>query len=294
MNKIGLVGVGVMGLPAARRILEGGFSLVTYDISPNSQNNARGIGADLAETLAELAKKSEIVLMFLPGPDEVSTCVAGPDGLLVTSSPGMVIVDLSTVDPGTTRRLAGLTQKKGVSYLDAPVLGRPISVGQWTLLVGGNKEALERCMPIFNLFAARIIYAGESGAGNKIKLLNQLMFNAINAMTAEMMAISEKVGVDPKFLYEAVTSSKAGTVSNLFLELGKKIVAEDYDNPTFSVDLLCKDLRLALEMAQENGAPPLLARTIQFINEMAQLQGFGQKDTSVMWKTFKPIWSRQE
>jgi len=291
MDIIGLIGAGVMGLTATRKILEAGRSLLVFDTSLNAQANARSIGADVAPNLIEVARKSDLILMFLPGPEEVESCVGGPDGLLTESRTGMIIVDMSTIDPATTRRMASLARKKQVGYLDAPILGRPISVGRWALPVGGKKKDLDRCVPIFKLFASKIIHVGNSGAGNKIKLLNQLMFSAINAMTAEMMAISEKTGIPRKLLYETIISSQAGTVSNLFLELGKSIVASDYDHPTFSVDLLCKDVRLAIAMAQESGAPPILARTIQFINEMAQSQGFGNRDTSVMWKAFKPVWN---
>jgi 3-hydroxyisobutyrate dehydrogenase-like beta-hydroxyacid dehydrogenase len=109
-------------------------------------------------------------------------------------------------------------------------------------------------------------------------------------MTAEMMAIADKVGVAPKLLYETITSSQAGTVSNLFKELGARIAADDYDNPTFSVDLLIKDVRLAVEMAKAHGAPPLLARTVEFLNEAARAQGLGSADTAVMWKCYRRFW----
>ena len=233
-----------------------------------------------------------MVLMFLPGPAQIIECVAGSTGLLQTAPSGAIIVDLSTVDPGTTRRMAALAGDKGIGYLDAPVLGRPASVGMWALPVGGRAEDLERCRPILAAVAARIMHIGESGAGNKIKLLNQLMFAAINAMTAEMMAVAERAGVPPTLLYETITFSQAGTVSNLFIELGKTLISGIYDEPTFSVDLLCKDVRLAIDMAKDHDAPPLLAGLIQFLNETARAQGFGPQDTAVMWKTCRSFWDR--
>ena len=113
-------------------------------------------------------------------------------------------------------------------------------------------------------------------------------------MTAEMMALAEKMGINPGLLYETITASQAGTVSNLFKELGNRIAAENYRDPTFTVDLLVKDVHLAVEMARENGAPPLLGRTIEFINEMAQAQGFGRNETAIMWKCFQKIWGEQK
>lgn len=120
-----------------------------------------------------------------------------------------------------------------------------------------------------------------------------MMFGAINAMTAEMMAIAEKMGIPPKLLYETIVASQAGTVSNLFKELGNRIASDDYSNPTFTVDLLVKDVHLAVEMAQKSGAPPLLGQTIETINEMAQAQGQGSADTAAMWKIFQTVWENR-
>jgi len=293
MGEVGIIGVGVMGLVAGRKFLESGWHVVSCDAAPWAQERARQAGMEVADTPADVARQCHVVLMFLPGPSQVMECVTGPTGLLQTAPPEGVIVDLSTVDPGTTCRMAALARDRSVGYVDAPVLGRPRSVGKWALPVGGRAEDLERCRPILSLVAARIIHIGESGSGNKIKLLNQMMFSAINAMTAEMMVVAEKVGVPPKLLYETITSSQAGTVSNLFIELGKTIINEKYDDPTFSVDLLCKDVRLAIDMAKAHGAPPLFLGLTQFMNETAQAQGLGAKDTAVMWKACRSFWDRR-
>ena len=291
MKPIGLLGAGTMGLAAGRKILEAGRSLLVFDVSAGAQGKARSMGARVAATPAEIARQADRVIMFLPGPKEVEVCVAGEDGLLQASHSGLVIVDMSTVDPGITCRMAELALKKGVGYLDAPVLGRPASIGNWALPVGGRKDDLEQCRPILELLAAKIFHIGDSGSGNKVKLLNQLMFGAINAMTAEMMAIAEKIGIPPKVVFETISSSQAATVSNLFKELGGRIAAENYENPTFTVNLLIKDVRLAVEMAKAGDAPPLLGRTVELINEIARAQGFGDNDTSIMWKSVQKVWS---
>lgn len=268
--------------------------MLIYDVSAGAQEKARSMGAGIAATPAEVSRRTERVILFLPGPKEVEECVAGQEGLLQGSRPGLVIVDMSTVDPGVTRRMADMALKKEVGYLDAPVLGRPAAVGNWALPVGGRKEDLEQCRPVLELLAAKIFHIGESGSGNKVKLLNQLMFGAINAMTAEMMAVAEKIGISPKILFETISSSQAATVSNLFKELGGRIAAENYENPTFTVNLLVKDVRLAVEMAKAGDAPPLLGRTVELINEIARAQGFGDSDTSIMWKSVHKIWERRQ
>jgi len=290
MDAVGLIGLGIMGFASARNIVDAGHPLTVFDISESALKKVEDLGASRAENPAGVADKSDIVLMFLPGPAEVEQCVAGSQGLLSANRSGFVIVDMSTVDPDITQRMSEKALDQNIGYLDAPVLGRPIAVGKWALPVGGSAEDLERCRKVLGCVASNIAHVGPSGTGNKIKLLNQLMFGAINAITAEMMAIAERVGISPKLLYETITASQAGTVSNLFKELGKHIAAEDYDDPAFTVDLLNKDIRLAVQMAKAHNAPPLLSRTVEHINEMARAQGFGDKDTSVMWKCFHAMW----
>ncbi|MEW6533978.1 MAG: NAD(P)-dependent oxidoreductase [Thermodesulfobacteriota bacterium] len=293
MSTIGIIGAGVMGRAAAGKLIETGYSLIAFDTAVSALEKIMVLGAEGASSPAEVAGRADIILMFLPGPTEVEACVAGPHGLLQAARSGMVIVDMSTVDPGITVRMSEAARSQGMGYLDAPVLGRPASVGNWALPVGGSEEDLECVQPVLQKLASKIFLIGPSGTGNKVKLLNQLMFGAINAMTAEMMAIASQMGIEPGLLYETISASRAGTVSNLFLELGARIGEDRYEDPTFTVDLLVKDVRLAAQMARDHGAPPLLARTVEFMNEMAQVQGFGTEDTAVMWKSVKKMWEQK-
>jgi 3-hydroxyisobutyrate dehydrogenase/2-hydroxy-3-oxopropionate reductase len=291
MENIGIIGTGIMGFTVAEKIVAAGRNLTVYDVSADAARRAGKLGARVVESPRDVARNSDIILLFLPGPAEVIACVTSADGLLDAMQPGQSIVDLSTSDPDISARMAGLAEKKGVDFLDAPVLGRPITVGHWALPVGGKPEAIERCKPVFKIFAANIFHAGPAGAGHKIKLLNQLMFGAINAMTAEMMAIAEKIGIEPRRLFEIISASQAGTISNLFKELGQRVAEDNYEDPTFTVDLLVKDIKLAVQMARENNAPPVLASTVELINEVSQAQGLGNKDTSIMWTSYRGIWN---
>jgi len=291
MENIGIIGTGVMGLTVAEKIIAAGYNLTVYDVFADAAKRAGNLGAQIDQSPKDVAKKSDIILLFLPGPGEVIDCITSDEGLLSAMQPGTFIVDMSTSDPDVSVKMANLVEKKGVVFLDAPVLGRPITVGQWALPVGGKEEAIERCKPLFKIFAANIFHAGPVGAGHKIKLLNQMMFGAINAMTAEMMAIAEKIGIEPRRLFEIITASQAGTISNLFKELGSRVAEGNYEDPTFTVDLLVKDIKLAVQMAKEHNAPPLLGRAIEFINEVSQAQGLGNKDTSIMWTSYQGIWT---
>jgi 3-hydroxyisobutyrate dehydrogenase-like beta-hydroxyacid dehydrogenase len=283
--RVGLIGVGTMGFLVAEAILKDEKSLCVFDTQPESIQRVQKLGALIAESPRALASHCDITLMLLPGPPQIESVVAGEDGILASASAGNTIVDMSTVDPSTTRKMANVAAKSNVDYLDAPILGRPSAFGNWVLPVGGESEVVDRCRPVLNLFAREVTHVGPLGTGNTLKLLNALMFSAINAMTAEMMAVCEKSELDPRVLFETITASEAATVSGLFKEVGSKIVERDFD-PIFPINLLCKDNGLAIEMAKEFGASPVLASAIQAQNTQAQSAGLGNQDTSALVKIY--------
>lgn len=290
MNTIGIVGTGTMGCAVAKKLLEAGFQVAGFDAFPACAKNAENIGVDVVGSLADIAARARRIILFLPGPAEIRECVAGPNGLLAHAGKNAIIIDMCTSAPAVTAEMAALAGEKGIRYIDAPVLGRPSSIGKWALPSGGDAAAVEECKDVFEPIAAHVIYIGPSGSGHKVKLLNQLMFGAINAMTAEMMATAEAVGIPPKTLYETITASQAGTVSNLFKELGDRVGKNKYDEPVFTVRLLEKDVRLGVEMADSVGAPLAMARTVDYLNKAAMAQGHSDWDTSIMWKSVKNFW----
>lgn len=292
MKTVGIIGTGVMGLTVASKFIANGYKVFGYDNYQAASDKGRSSGLEMVRNPKDVANNVNIVMLFLPGPDQVADCVSSEGGLLASLHSGTVIVDMSTIDPGTTVRMAAKALEKKVGYLDAPILGRPATVGKWAIPVGGREEDLEICRPLFELIAAKIFHVGPSGTGHKVKLLNQLMFGAINAMTAEMMAVASTIGISPRMLYETITSSQAGTISNLFVEIGGRIAKESYEDATFTVDLLVKDLKLAVRMAEEQHSPPILGKSVELINEIAQSQGFGSYDTSIMWKSYLKMWNK--
>jgi len=286
--KIGLVGMGNMGQIIASKLLENKYQVIGYDLLPELRKRAYGIGVEIVNSVGDIPKEAKVILLSLPGPIQVKEVVSGNKGLLSTAQKGQIIIDLSTVDPLTTRNMASIAEKIGVGYLDAPILGRPRSIGQWVLPVGGCIDNFKLCRPILQTFAKQAVYVGESGAGNILKLINQLMFSTINAMTAEMMIVAKKAGLSPKVVFETISKSGAATVSGLFCEVAKKIVENNF-TPIFSVDLLCKDNGLAVEMAKKSGAPPIIASSVQVLNEIAQAKGLGNKDTAALVKVYEDL-----
>ena len=291
---VGLVGCGRMGRCMLESILKAGFQAVACDAFPAAAAAAGEMGAEVCANPAEVVRKADMVLMSLPGPAQLEAVLFGEGGIDKAADAGKVIVDTSTVDPETTRKNAArIYESTGAAYLDCPILGRPSATGKWMLPTGGNENALEYVKPVLLTFASNAIFVGDSGAGNALKLLNQMMFTCINAISSEVLAICPHVGVDPKVFYDTVASSSAATVSGLFREVGGNIVRDDFDHPAFTMDLLIKDTKLALQMARDADAPSVIAGTVQMYNEIAHADGLGAQDTSALYKVFRKHYEKE-
>jgi len=285
---VGIIGVGTMGFKMAGKLTNAGYAVFARDIDEVAEERARKLGAKVVNSPKEVAEYAEIILLSLPMPSDVKEVVFGEDGILTNPKNNRIIVDLSTVDPFSTQHNAEEAKKVGVGYIDAPVLGRPQKCGNWTLPVGGGKKDLEKVRKVLEILAAKIIYVGPSGYGNIVKLLNNMMFGAINSVTAEILAICTKLGMSPKVLYETIANSGAASVSNLFRELGPKILNRDFE-PLFAIDLLHKDVRLGIQMAKQVGVPLFVSEANQRLNEMTKLMGFGKEDTASVIKVYEKL-----
>jgi 3-hydroxyisobutyrate dehydrogenase-like beta-hydroxyacid dehydrogenase len=232
----------------------------------------------------QLASKAQVIFLILPGPSQVEQVTN--EILESNYQPGLIICDFTTSTPQTSQAINQQCADVGILFLDTPILGRPSRVGHWCLPVGGDAEAIKNVTPLLEGFASKIIRVGDSGAGHTLKLLNQLMFNVTNAMVAEMFSVAAKSGIDPQVIYEVIAESGAATVSGLFKEVGRKIVARDFD-PLFSIDLLIKDARLSLEMAESWDMTPALGVLAQKQNLDAHNLGLGGEDTSALIKIFE-------
>jgi 3-hydroxyisobutyrate dehydrogenase-like beta-hydroxyacid dehydrogenase len=286
--EVGVIGLGAMGGRMVPALLEAGHEVIVHDVSSAAVERAVDNGAKVAVSGAEVGAASRVVLLSLPLPTHVVEVVTGETGLLSSPAKGLVLVDTSTVDPNTTRRLANEAAALHVDYLDAPILGRPDACGQWSLPVGGDPDALKIARPALDALACNVVHVGESGAGNTIKLLNNLMFGTINAITAEVFAAAALVGVSPRKFYQTVADSGAAAVSGLFRELGPKILERDF-SPTFTVDLLYKDNSLAMEMIEDAGASVIVGNAVMTLNGLARAAGYGIEDTSATVKVYETL-----
>jgi len=289
ITDVGVIGAGTMGSCMVKKLIEYNYRVFVHDISKEAQDCAQTDGAKVLDSSKAVAQSADIVLLSLPMPSDVRDVVLSKNGLFEGARKGQVFIDLSTVEPDTSRPLYKELQKHGISYIDAPVLGRPARVGKWLLPVGGDEEAVEYVMPVLKTFAGDVVYTGGSGAGNAVKLCNQMMFAAINAISAEIMATAKNVGIDQKVLYETISKSGAATVSALFCDVGRMIVTNGYDDPIFKLELLNKDASLGIKMAKQNNCATPVASSIQVFYDIAMAKGLGKEDTSAVYKVIEKM-----
>jgi 3-hydroxyisobutyrate dehydrogenase-like beta-hydroxyacid dehydrogenase len=288
-EKVGIIGVGIMGTKMNGALREAGYDMIARDIDPEAEERAEGMGATVVKSPAAVARETQVILLSLPGPDDVEEVLCREsDGILSVASPGHVVVDLSTVDPFSTRRNFATAREKGVGFLDSPVMGRPGSCGKWTFPTGGEAADLDRVKSILDHLAANVPHVGPSGNGNVLKLCNNLMFGAINAVTAEVLTICAGMGINPRLFFDTIAPSSASSVSPLFKEVGGKILDRDY-TPLFSIDNLIKDMRLGIEMGKAAGVELMVAESNQKINFLAREDGLGAEDTAAVVKVFERL-----
>lgn len=283
MNEtVAVIGLGAMGGRAAARLVEAGAAVHGYDPSPRARASAEESGIRGHESITTLPA-ADVYVLSLPRPTDVLAVVGQA---LEDLSESTVVVDLSTIDPETARTAAERIGASGASYLDAPVLGRPAGCGDWTLSVGGSHDAVERVRPLLESSVAKwVAHIGEVGTGTVVKLLNNLMFGGINAVTAEAFNIARLAGVDPRTFTNVIAESGAATVSGLFRDLGAKIPAGDF-SPTFGLGLLQKDNRLALELAEHSGSPAFMAHCVDQLNTLSARQGWASEDTAAVYRLY--------
>ena len=251
-EKIGFVGLGMMGLPMARNLVEDGYSVNVFDLNEATVNAAKDFGATSSDSAADTATLSDIVITMVPDSEHVEAVIAGVDGILEGLKPGSVVIDMSTIDPEMGKKMANLIEAKGSNFVDAPVTGGVggAEAGILSILVGGNAEVFERALPVLNVLGGDVSHMGPVGSGHTTKIANQLIGVATLAGMAEAFVLAKKSGLDMQAFFDAV---KNGAGRSWALEtLGPKILDGDF-TPGFMVKHMQKDLRLAGQLAAETG-----------------------------------------
>lgn len=275
--ELGFIGLGNMGRPMALNLLKAGHNVKMFDLSAPAVEEVVRAGGVAAANPREVASSAEVVLTSLPTPAVVEAVYLGNDGMLAAARPGQVYVDLSSVTPGVSQKVAAAFAEKGASVLDAPVSGGTsgAAAGTLTLMVGGEKEALDRVEPVLKWIGQKIFYVGPSGSGSTTKVLHQLLMGVNTMAVVEVLALGKKAGLDLDQFSEIVGVS-AG-FSKAFQTRFNKGRQGDYA-PGFAIDLMAKDLRLVLALAADLGIELQVAPQALRVFEKAGAQGLGGKD----------------
>ncbi len=276
--KIGFIGIGQMGIHMSRRIMGAGHELVVHDVDKTAAASLAESGAEWADTPKAVAEACRTVITCLPTPQIVEDVVYGELGLESGWRSGDIYVDMSTNSPSTIRRIAADAQTKGVSVLDAPVSGGTPGAerGTLTIMVGGEREVLERVRPVLEPMGSKIFHLGEVGCGDVAKLVNNMIGLACNSICAEGFVLGVKAGMDPQALYDLLTIS---TANNWSLQQYPRTVFKGDFAPGFKVSLAHKDIGLALRLGEEHGVPLPVAEAVEA--DLASAVGAGLGDGGV-------------
>jgi 2-hydroxy-3-oxopropionate reductase len=285
MERVGFIGLGLMGRPMALNLLKKGFVPVVHSRSQGPVQALVAEGAASAASPAEVAERSDVVITMVPDTPDVEQVVAGPGGVLESIASGSVIVDMSTIAPAASRRLAALAAAKGVQMLDAPVSGGEIGAvnGTLSIMVGGDGAALERVRPILNAMGNpdRVVHIGPAGSGQVCKACNQICIGGALASVGEAFAIARKAGIDPAKVREALLG---GFAASRVLEVhGERILNGNYV-PGFKTKLYHKDFGIVMQTVHELAVSAPVSAVVQQYVSALMAAGGAEEDYSALAK----------
>ena len=280
-KKIGFIGVGIMGKPMAKNLIKAGYPLIVHDINPEPVDELVGLGAERGNSPADVAKRSEIVITMLPDSPDVEKVVLGEKGVLEGINQGSVIIDMSSISPIVARKAAEEAKKRGVEMLDAPVSGgEPGAIkGTLAIMVGGDSSTFEECKELLEKMGGSITYVGSYGAGQTVKLANQIIVALNIAAVGEALVLGKKAGVDLELLYKAIRGGLAGSA---VLDAKVPMILDRNFKPGFRIKLHQKDLRNTLLTASTLNIPLPLTSLVQQIITALVNEGYQDLDHSAI------------
>ena len=292
--RIGFIGTGTMGQPMLANLVRKEFNVVAFDIVPAALDTAVRLGAARVGSVGEAAANCDLVITMLPSSANVEAVYLGSEGIVGTAARGRLCVDMSTIDPGTSQRVAARLKERGLRFLDAPVSGGVggATAGTLAIMVGGDAGDLEEARPVLAAMGANIIHVGAVGAGEVAKLCNNLISGTVAVAVSEAFRIGEAFGVDPQILTSVIAKSSGATWVMEHMHPVPGIVENAASNrqyaPGFMTDLMAKDLALAVNAAREKRVPVVVAPAAQQLYRMASSHGLGREDFSAVYKFLKP------
>ncbi len=282
-EKIGFVGLGIMGRPMALNLLKAGFDVTVCNRTESKTAEPCSKGACKAASPAEVAENCPVIITIVSDTPDVESVILGKNGIIETVRPGSVVIDMSTISPEATRRIAARLKEKGVFMLDAPVSGGEQGAidGTLSVMVGGEKDVFERCLPVLRAMGKNITHVGPNGSGQTVKLVNQILVSGTLNSVVEALVFAKKSGVD---LVKTIDAVKGGAAASWQLaNLAPKIIERDF-NPGFMIDLMVKDLNLVTGSAGEMGLELPVTNIIKTMYKELQTEGEGRNGTQALIK----------
>jgi 2-hydroxy-3-oxopropionate reductase len=280
-ERIGFIGLGIMGRPMAGHLLDAGYTVTVWNRTRSKMAPLVERGAAAAASPREVAAPSDITITMVADTPDVLDVILGPQGVVHGVRPGGVVVDMSTISPAATREVAGRLAERGAEMLDAPVSGGEKGAidGTLSIMVGGKPEVFERVLPVFQKMGRQIVHLGESGAGQVTKACNQLVLSLTLLGVAEALVLARKAGVDPAKVRAALLG---GFAQSRVLELhGQRMLDRNFA-PGFRTRLYHKDMGIVTETGRSVGMPLLGGSLVAQLYQIAMNQGLGEMDYSVL------------
>jgi 2-hydroxy-3-oxopropionate reductase len=279
MERIGFIGLGIMGRPMAANLLEAGYALTVHNRSRGAANELHGRGAAVAGSPREVAEASDIVITMLPDSPDVEAVVLGPGGVAEGARAGMLVIDMSTIAPAVSRRIAAELAERRVECVDAPVSGgEPAAqAGELSIMCGGDEAAVARARPLFDVLGKQTTHVGEAGAGQVTKAANQVVVALTIQAVAEALTLSAKAGVDPARVREALLG---GFAQSRILDLHGQRMVDGAFAPGFKLRLHRKDLAIVLDLGRQEHVPLLATGQAAELMDALLAQGGGDRDHS--------------
>jgi 3-hydroxyisobutyrate dehydrogenase len=287
-EKIGFIGLGIMGQGMARNLLKAGFPLTVWNRSAGKMDPLLAAGAEAGRDPADVAARSDMIIICVSDTPDVEDVILGERGVLKGAKPGSLVIDCSTISPGATRKLATILAETQVSMLDAPISGGSEGAARGTLsiMVGGEAKDFERAMPVFRAIGQKITHVGPVGAGQTVKLVNQILVVGNCLAMCEALLFAQAGEVDLAKTLEAVSAGAAG--SWMLSNRGPQILQRDW-RPGFTIDLQQKDVRLILDAADDLGVPLPATGLIFQLYRTLQSQGLGGEGNHALVKALEHL-----
>jgi 2-hydroxy-3-oxopropionate reductase len=289
-ERIGLIGLGIMGKPMARNLLKAGFELVVHNRSRAAVDElvAESPGVTAANSPREVAEQVDVVITMLPDSPDVEAVVFGDGGLLEAMSSGKLLIDMSTIAPATSIAVNDALTQRGASALDAPVSGgdKGAIAGTLSIMVGGDAADFDRAMPYFEAMGKTIVLVGGPGAGQTVKACNQIVVAIHYAALSEALVLGTKAGVDPAKIVQVLNG---GLAASRVMEMRGSSMIEHNFEPGFRINLHRKDLGIANSTAHENNVPLPMTALVTQLMESLVARGKGDLDHSALLTLFEEL-----